>query len=101
MRFPHLLNDTLKLFVGFEEVLVDFVHIASQLVNLLITLPDQLPSNQQSLLPLLDAIQHLLDIPIDLLVYLLPLLHLLKLHLSRVVVSILIGDDTIILLAWF
>ena len=100
MRLPHLFDYSLELLVGFEEVLVDFVHISSQLVNLLIALPNQLSSNQQTLLPLLDPIQHLLDIPIDLLIHLLPLLHLLQLHLSWSVVSILIGDDAIILLPW-
>ena len=100
MRLPHLFDYSLELLVGFKKVLVDFVHIPSQLVNLFIALPNQLSSNQQALLPLLNPIQHLLDIPVDLLIHLLPLLHLLQLHLSRSVVSILVGNDAIILLTW-
>lgn len=90
MRLPHLLNNPLKLLVRLEKILVYFIHISSQLINLLITLTYQLSSNQQPLLPLLYPIQHLLDIPIDLLIHLLPLLHLLQFHLSRSIIPILV-----------
>jgi len=81
MRLAELLDDAFELFVRFEQILVNFVHLLSQLQYLAVGFVDQLSSYLEAVFPSLYPLDHLLDSLIDLLIPLLPLLHLSHLHL--------------------
>jgi hypothetical protein len=98
MRLAHLLHNTFELFVGSEKVLVHLIHLLCQLHDLIVRLLDQLTSHLQALLPTLYSSQDLLDLTIDLLIHLLPLLHLRQLHLSSILRSVLIANYPVIVL---
>ena len=99
MRLSHLLHNSLQLLVGTEDVVIHLVHLLCQFHDLIVRLLDQLPSNLQTLLPTLYPSQDLLYLPVNLFIHFFPFLHLRQLHLSSILRSTLIADNSVVILS--
>lgn len=100
MGLSEFLHNALQLFVWFEQIVVDFVHLFRQLHYLFIWFVDQLIGNDQTFLPSSDAVNDPVDLSVYLFVDDLPLLHFGQLHLGWIVVPGLVWYDAVVLLTF-